>query len=710
MAPVNSIERKLMKAKNLNIILLIAIAWVTTACGSGSSTNSDTLSTEVNVVTGTGDTGSLTEGLLAYYPFDGNANDTSDNRYHGEIHHVLLTTDRHNAKNSAYHFDGSQSYIDLKIERSTYPKFSMCTWYQYWGDINADHQTLFSSDAANFWVGKENGNSNIGVQEGNDNPNVAIGTNGWDGAWHHLCYVYDEGTVALYLDNKNVDLDNKNVGMANLGQGSGSIWLGKENHGNGFFFHGNIDEVRLYERALSPEDVNIVFTAEDNSGDILPLLNGVWEGLSSATQDAESTWPVKVTLSASNTLIDYLSLSCGGNLTLVSQTDNVMRFSQKLSYGLSACVDNGMVELTRLSDSELSYAWLNSEGVQQAMGSLTLAHTDSNPILNIINLDSRGSVTSDFGGINCGETCRATFETNAEVILTAVYDSGLVPMWVGCLSMDGDTCTVFMNRHRTVILSFANAKGEIDPNDSLTEAQEIIGNTVVTGQLNIDDAIASYNPSMDVDFFSFKVEQRGTFRVSSRSLQRHYILVYNEQQQEIGRAESTVPEITGTLKPGTYYVGVFPFKPEDFVGYLDGTFYIGALRLYFNTRYTLVFAGSVLGAPLTLDSFEENDSFVTAKVIETEGSIQGYLDTGYDADFFRFKVEQPGAFIFSSAHPSKQHSLHLYDEQQQEITKARSTEPMITHSLSPGTYYVRIFPYDGAFDLNTPYTLSISEE
>ncbi len=694
-----------MKAKNWNIVLLIAIVWVITACGSGSSTDSDTLATEVDVVAVAGGAGSLTEGLLAYYPFDGNANDASDNRYHGEIHRALLTTDRHNAKNSAYHFDGSQSYINLKIERSTYPKFSMCTWYQYWGDINADHQALFSSDAADFWVGKENGNSNIGVQESNENSSVVIGTNGWDGAWHHLCYVYDKGTVALYLDNKN-------VGMLNLGleQGSGSIWLGKENHGNGFTFHGNIDEVRIYERALSPEDVNIVFTAEDNSGDILPLLNGVWEGLASATQDVESTWPVKVTLSASNTLIDFLSLSCGGNLTLVSQIDNVMRFSQKLSYGLSSCVDNGMVELTRFSASELSYAWFNSEGVQQTMGSLTLARTDSNPILNTVNLDFRGSVTSDFGGINCGETCRATFETNAEVILTAVYGSGLVPMWVGCLSTNGDTCTVFMNRHRTVILSFANAKGEIDSNDSLAEAQEIIGNTVVTGQLNIDDVLVSYNPSKDVDFFSFKVEQQGTFRLSSRSSQQHYILVYNEQQQEMTRAESTAPVITGTLGPGTYYVGVFPFKPENFVAYLDGTFYIGPSRPYFNTRYTLVFSGSVLGAPLTLDSFEENDSFATAKVIEAEGSIQGYLDTGHDADFFHFKVEQPGAFMLSSAHPSKQHNIHLYDEQQQEITKDRSTEPMITRSLSPGTYYVRIFPYDQAFDLNTPYTLSISGE
>ena len=621
-----------------------------------------------------GDTGSLTEGLLAYYSFGGNANDTSNNSHHGEIHGAFLTADRHNAKNSAYQFDGSQSYIDLKIERSTYPKFSMCTWYQYLGDINADHQTLFSGDTTDFWVGKDKGNSNIGVQEGNYNPSVAIGTNAWDGEWHHLCYVYDEGVIVLYLDNKN-------VGMANVGQGSGPIWLGKENEGNGFIFDGIIDEVRLYSRALSSADVNVVFAADDNTGDVVPLLNGIWEG----SAESESTWTVKATLAANNSLIDYPSLNCGGNLTLISQTDNSMRFSEKLNYGLPSCVDNGIVELMRLSASELSYAWYDTDGVQQASGNLAPANTgNDNPTLKIVNWDSLGSVTSDVGGINCGEVCSATFETDAEVVLTAVHDNSVTPIWVGCLSTNGDTCTVSMNQDRAVTLSFASIKEEIDANDSFAEAQDIIESTVVTGYLNASD---------DADFFSFKVTEQGTFKLSSaHPSEHHYIHLYNEQQQEITGARSTAPLLTQTLSPGTYYVRVYPY---------NNTFDL-------DTPYTLLLSGSVLGAPLTQDGYEENDSFATAKVIETAGSIQGYLDTSNDADFFSFQVTEQGTFKLSSAHPSEHHYIHLYNEQQQEITGARSTASVLTQTLGIGTYYVRVYPYNKTFDLNIPYTLSFS--
>ena len=51
-----------------------------------------------------------TNGLVAYYPFDGNANDDSGNGNNGTVNGATLTTDRFGNANSAYSFDG-QSYI-----------------------------------------------------------------------------------------------------------------------------------------------------------------------------------------------------------------------------------------------------------------------------------------------------------------------------------------------------------------------------------------------------------------------------------------------------------------------------------------------------------------------------------------------------------------------------------------------------------------------
>ena len=56
---------------------------------------------------------SLTDGLVAYYPFNGNANDESGNGNHGVNYGATLTTDRFGNANSAYSFDGVDSYIAI---------------------------------------------------------------------------------------------------------------------------------------------------------------------------------------------------------------------------------------------------------------------------------------------------------------------------------------------------------------------------------------------------------------------------------------------------------------------------------------------------------------------------------------------------------------------------------------------------------------------
>jgi hypothetical protein len=55
-----------------------------------------------------------TSGLVAYYPFNGNANDESGNGYNGTpLNGIQLTTDRFGNGSSAYHFDGIDDYILL---------------------------------------------------------------------------------------------------------------------------------------------------------------------------------------------------------------------------------------------------------------------------------------------------------------------------------------------------------------------------------------------------------------------------------------------------------------------------------------------------------------------------------------------------------------------------------------------------------------------
>lgn len=57
--------------------------------------------------------GGVTEGLVACYPFDGNANDASGNGNHGTVHGATLTEDRFGNADSAYTFNGINNYIHL---------------------------------------------------------------------------------------------------------------------------------------------------------------------------------------------------------------------------------------------------------------------------------------------------------------------------------------------------------------------------------------------------------------------------------------------------------------------------------------------------------------------------------------------------------------------------------------------------------------------
>ena len=53
----------------------------------------------------------LTDGLVVWYPFSGNANDQSGNGNHATVYGATLTADRFGNPNSAYWFDGVNDYI-----------------------------------------------------------------------------------------------------------------------------------------------------------------------------------------------------------------------------------------------------------------------------------------------------------------------------------------------------------------------------------------------------------------------------------------------------------------------------------------------------------------------------------------------------------------------------------------------------------------------
>lgn len=95
------------------------------------------------------------------------------------------------------------------------------------------------------------------------------------GVWHHIVGTYDGATVRIYVDGVERDSlavtgnINSTTTPVRIGAGSGSPISGEEP------FNGTIDDVRIYDRGLSPEEILTVFAAEGVDG-IIQNLQARW--------------------------------------------------------------------------------------------------------------------------------------------------------------------------------------------------------------------------------------------------------------------------------------------------------------------------------------------------------------------------------------------------------------------------------------------------
>ena len=70
----------------------------------------------------------LTDGLVAYYPFNGDTNDKSGNGNHGKVHGATLAENRFGEENSAYFFDGTDDLIQIDDFSLSYDSLSISVW------------------------------------------------------------------------------------------------------------------------------------------------------------------------------------------------------------------------------------------------------------------------------------------------------------------------------------------------------------------------------------------------------------------------------------------------------------------------------------------------------------------------------------------------------------------------------------------------------
>ena len=87
-------------------------------------------------------------------------------------------------------------------------------------------------------------------------------------------------------------------------------------------------------------------------------LNGTWEGTGYQI-DSDTTWTMRLRVRGNRYLIEYPSLKCGGQWRPIRISSGSARFREKITLGLEACTDKGIVVIERLSRRQIAFRYSN---------------------------------------------------------------------------------------------------------------------------------------------------------------------------------------------------------------------------------------------------------------------------------------------------------------------------------------------------------------
>ncbi len=220
----------------------------------------------------------LDYGLVAHYTFDGNANDSTTNGNNGTAVNTSAVADRFGQPQSAYYFNGS-AYVVIPHSPSLDNlgnTLTLAAWLNIDPSINysvpdivhilskgATYATLWSDFALQL------GNPSNGmfpsppgslVFENSSSQNNPIRINSTvsvpQGSWHHVAATFNSGLVTFYLDGTAIGTATSPY--QSIRSSTQPLYIGVRyipEMGYGTYFYGAMDDVRIYNRALSAAEV-----------------------------------------------------------------------------------------------------------------------------------------------------------------------------------------------------------------------------------------------------------------------------------------------------------------------------------------------------------------------------------------------------------------------------------------------------------------------
>lgn len=214
-----------------------------------------------------------TSGLVAYFPFNGNANDESMNNHNSSVSGAVLCVDRNNRTNAAYQFDGVNDKITVNYSAGLQIR-TISLWFYLNVDINGDNNyplTLFAREgnynneqefSASFipsaWGTTGKLRFFYSIDKNNYYSVLSNSTHWVKDKWYHAVFmIHPTQGMLMYIDNvrqNSVGNYYSPTGYSNL-----SLYFGSWGTEPGRYFNGRIDDVVIYNRALSDSEINELF-------------------------------------------------------------------------------------------------------------------------------------------------------------------------------------------------------------------------------------------------------------------------------------------------------------------------------------------------------------------------------------------------------------------------------------------------------------------
>jgi gliding motility-associated-like protein len=275
-----------------------------------------------------------TNGLIAYYPFSGNANDASGNGFNGTVIGAILTTDRFGNANSAYSFNGTNNYITvpdnntLDIGTSDY---TLSAWIKTSSAINGRIISKGSTNCSTGYMMRTNG-ANVWTENAvQPTCNFFTGSTKVinNNVWHCVTVVVSRSTsVQIFVDgvlDKSIVSNNVSSNLSNTFDLR--IGINETPVSAAEWFNGSIDDIRMYNRALTSIEVGLIYNEPDylscryrDSLQLVSLYN----------ETGGANWTNKWDLSQPMTTWYGITLNASGCVTCIDMDgihDCIMNFS-----------------------------------------------------------------------------------------------------------------------------------------------------------------------------------------------------------------------------------------------------------------------------------------------------------------------------------------------------------------------------------------------